>query len=293
MKWRRVDNPDVLDQRGAAAGAASAGAASRRAVGSASSGWSSSCSSSSWAAAGAARPSTSPPASATAAAGAGRPIPAGQDPERDLKDFSTSVFTDVQGSWEKTFRSESKPYDHAKLVLFRGGVSTGCGSASSAVGPFYCPPDQRVYLDLSFYDQMARQLGASGDFAWAYVIAHEMGHHVQQQLGTSDQVARLQHDDPGAAQRALRAPGAPGGLLRGRLGARRVQARRAGGRRPARRRSAPRRRWATTACSAARAGRSTPTPSRTARPRSASTGSGRGFADGDAGACDTFAADQV
>ena len=69
-------------------------------------------------------------------------------------------------------------------MLYRGGVDTGCGSATSAVGPFYCPRDQRVYLDLSFYSDMTGQLGAKGgDFAWAYVIAHEMGHHVQQQLG--------------------------------------------------------------------------------------------------------------
>ena len=84
-------------------------------------------------------------------------------------------------------------------MLYRGGVSTGCGSASSAVGPFYCPADQRVYVDLSFYDDMARQLGAQGDFAWAYVIAHEVGHHVQNELGTSSEVRRLQQQEPDAA----------------------------------------------------------------------------------------------
>jgi predicted metalloprotease len=88
-------------------------------------------------------------------------------------------------------------------VLYRGGVNTqGCGSASSAVGPFYCPGDQRVYLDLSFYRDMEQQLGASGDFAWAYVIAHEMGHHVQQQLGTSKQVERVRREDPDRANEA-------------------------------------------------------------------------------------------
>ena len=78
-------------------------------------------------------------------------------------------------------------------------VATGCGNASSAVGPFYCPADQRVYLDLSFYHDMANELGAPGDFAWAYVIAHEVGHHVQQQLGTSDEVSRMQRDNPSDA----------------------------------------------------------------------------------------------
>ena len=127
----------------------------------------------------------------------GQAIPPGQDPDRDLRDFSVYVFDDTQATWEKTFKAQGQPYEHAKLVLYRDGVNTGgCGSATSAVGPFYCPADQRVYLDLSFYRDMQQQLGASGDFAWAYVIAHEMGHHVQQQLGTSDEVSRLEHDDP-------------------------------------------------------------------------------------------------
>jgi uncharacterized protein len=125
-----------------------------------------------------------------------RGIPASQDPDRDLKDFSVYVFERTQQVWEKTLTEQGKSYQHAKLVLYRGGVQTGCGSATSAVGPFYCPADQRVYLDLSFYGDMQNQLHASGDFAWAYVIAHEMGHHVQQQLGTSDQVSQAQRDNP-------------------------------------------------------------------------------------------------
>jgi uncharacterized protein len=125
-----------------------------------------------------------------------RGIPASQDPERDLKDFSVYVFERSQRMWEKTFAEQGKSYEHAKLVLYRGGVQTGCGSATSAVGPFYCPADQRVYLDLSFYGDMQNQLQAGGDFAWAYVIAHEMGHHVQQQLGTSDEVRQAQGDNP-------------------------------------------------------------------------------------------------
>ena len=107
-------------------------------------------------------------------------VPGAPQAEDGLRDFSVYVFHDTQSFWG----GQIQPYEHAKLVLYRGGVDTGCGSATSAVGPFYCPRDQRVYLDLSFYDDMTGQLGAKGgDFAWAYVIAHEMGHHVQQQLG--------------------------------------------------------------------------------------------------------------
>lgn len=128
------------------------------------------------------------------------PIPPGQDPDKELKDFSTFVFTDTQNLWSKTFAEQSAPYKNAQMVLYTGGVNTGgCGSATSAVGPFYCPADNRVYLDLSFYRDMSDQLGAPGDFAWAYVIAHEMGHHVQQQIGTEADVREQQQADPGAA----------------------------------------------------------------------------------------------
>ena len=127
-------------------------------------------------------------------------IPSAQDPERRIKDFSTYVFTDTQKSWEGTFRRDGEPYEHAQLILYSDAVNTGgCGSASSAVGPFYCPADQRVYLDLSFYEEMADQLGAPGDFAWAYVIAHEMGHHVQRETGMSDTVDRLSRENPDEA----------------------------------------------------------------------------------------------
>ena len=132
----------------------------------------------------------------------GEPIPAGQDPERDLRDFSVYVFNDAQATWERTFRAQGLPYERAKLVLYRDGVSTGCGSASSAVGPFYCPADRSVYLDLSFFRDMERQLQAGGDFAWAYVIAHELGHHVQQQVGISSQVAEIRRTDPDRANDA-------------------------------------------------------------------------------------------
>ena len=125
------------------------------------------------------------------------PIPPAEDPQRDLKDFSTYVFSDAQNTWEATIKRDGGRYERAQLVLYSDAVSTGgCGSATSAVGPFYCPADQRVYLDLSFYGDMERQLGASGDFAWAYVIAHEIGHHIQRLTGTSQEVDRLAAANP-------------------------------------------------------------------------------------------------
>jgi predicted metalloprotease len=137
-----------------------------------------------------------------ARAPSGEPIPAGQDPDADLKDFSVYVFNDAQSTWERTFRANGREYHRAKLVLYRDAVDTACGSASSAVGPFYCPADRYGYRDLSFYGDMERQLRAGGDFAWAYVIAHEVGHHIQQQLGTSDEVNRIRQSDPDRANDA-------------------------------------------------------------------------------------------
>ena len=118
-------------------------------------------------------------------------IPPSEDPERDLKDFSAYVFTDAQKTWEQTFRRDGQPYERAQLVLYRDGVATGCGRRSSrrsarstARRPERVPRPQLLR-------RHAAQLGAGGDFAWAYVIAHEVGHHVQQQLGTSSEVRRL------------------------------------------------------------------------------------------------------
>jgi uncharacterized protein len=124
------------------------------------------------------------------------PIPPDQDPQRDIKEFSVYVFNDAQDTWSKIFDEDGQGYGRAQLVLYSQAVSTeGCGGATSAVGPFYCPADNRVYLDLSFYEDMRRQLGAPGDFAWAYVIAHEVGHHIQNLLGTNDRVAELENSD--------------------------------------------------------------------------------------------------
>jgi predicted metalloprotease len=125
------------------------------------------------------------------------PLPPGEDPQARLRDFSAYVAADAQDEWTKILAADGEDYRRAQLVLYDGAVNTdGCGSATSAVGPFYCPADERVYLDLSFFEDMRRQLRAPGDFAWAYVIAHELGHHVQNLTGTSDRVDELSRSNP-------------------------------------------------------------------------------------------------
>ena len=103
---------------------------------------------------------------------------------------------DVQRTWTAVFQQHDLQYRHAKLVLFRGYTRSGCGAAQSATGPFYCPEDEKVYIDLSFWDDLARFGGSTADFAQAYVIAHELGHHVQNLLGTEQKVTRLQQQEP-------------------------------------------------------------------------------------------------
>ena len=102
--------------------------------------------------------------------------------------FVSFVLDDNQSTWRQLFAQSGQSYPDARLVIFSSAVDTACSPADSGVGPFYCPGDQHVYIDLSFYDQMKRQLGAPGDFAQAYVIAHEVGHHIQNILGASDRV---------------------------------------------------------------------------------------------------------
>ncbi|WP_217914652.1 KPN_02809 family neutral zinc metallopeptidase [Miltoncostaea marina] len=121
------------------------------------------------------------------------------DPDEELVGFVTFVVGDVQDSWERSFARAGRPYDRTRLRLFTGGVRTGCGAASSATGPFYCPADRGVYLDLAFFRELRDRFGAPGDFAQAYVIAHEFGHHVQNVLGIMPQVSREQARDPGRA----------------------------------------------------------------------------------------------
>ena len=104
--------------------------------------------------------------------------------------------------WSEIFKKNGRDYPEPQLVLFTGAVQSGCGLAQSAMGPFYCPRDQRVYIDLDFYRQLRDRFGAPGDFAQAYVIAHEVGHHVQTVLGVSDQVSGRSNSPDAAAQRA-------------------------------------------------------------------------------------------
>jgi len=120
------------------------------------------------------------------------PPPSGSAPgaRDETKEFVARVLGDTEDTWSAIFRKGGREYRPPKLVLFRGSVDSACGMASSAMGPFYCPSDDKVYLDRSFFEDLSRRFGAPGDFARAYVIAHEVGHHVQNQLGITQKVAQ-------------------------------------------------------------------------------------------------------
>jgi len=125
------------------------------------------------------------------------------DTQRDAKEeptvqFVSFVLDDVQKTWTGILQAKGVPYQHAKLVLFRDLTSSGCGTAQTETGPFYCPADAKVYIDLGFYDELQRRFGAPGQFAQAYVLAHELGHHVQNLLGIERKVRNLQGQNPGA-----------------------------------------------------------------------------------------------
>ena len=127
----------------------------------------------------------------------GAPTPRQTSPEEEkLVDFVSFVLDDVQGTWHTGFPQSGKRYKDAKLVLFTDAVRSNCGFAESAMGPFYCPLDQKVYIDLGFYRDLKQRFGAPGDFAQAYVIAHEIGHHVQHLLGIDAEVRRVQQSRP-------------------------------------------------------------------------------------------------
>lgn len=113
--------------------------------------------------------------------------------EKQMGEFVATVLADTEDVWAKIFREQGLVYENPELVLFSNSVQTSCGGASSASGPFYCPLDKKVYMDMAFFDELQSRFGAKGgDFAIAYVIAHEVGHHVQTLLGTSSKVRQLQ-----------------------------------------------------------------------------------------------------
>ena len=107
--------------------------------------------------------------------------------EKEYEEFASRILAGTEDVWKEQFKKMGLTYREPKMVLFTGAVTSGCGNATSAVGPFYCSADQTIYLDLSFFQQMEKEMGAGGDFACAYVIAHEVGHHVQYLLGTLDE----------------------------------------------------------------------------------------------------------
>jgi hypothetical protein len=131
------------------------------------------------------------PPDVAASVGAGAPVQESAA-EAERADFMSFVLDDAQATWQRLLPG----YRDAKLVLFRDGVRSGCGNAESAMGPFYCPADERVYVDLGFFDELARRFGAPGDFAQAYVLAHEIGHHVQNLTGTERKLRELQRASP-------------------------------------------------------------------------------------------------
>ncbi len=123
------------------------------------------------------------------------PLDPADDPDASTVDFMSFVLDDVQGFWDTEFAEAGEDYPEAQLVLFRDAVRSGCGTASSATGPFYCPLDSKAYLDVAFFRELSDRFGAPGDFAQAYVLAHELGHHVQNVLGINEEVRRLQEQE--------------------------------------------------------------------------------------------------
>ena len=196
----------------------------------------------------------------------------------------------MQGTWKRIFAEGGQTYEPTTLRLFTSGIQTGCGAASSAVGPFYCPADRHVYIDLGFFRELQNRFQAAGDFAQAYVIAHEFGHHVQNLLGVMDDVNRQQQEDPESANELSVRLELQADCLAGRLGARGATGGAARARRP---RGRPDR---------GRGGRRRPDPEPVGQgvnPETWTHGSSeqrttwfrKGFENGDPSACDTFKGD--
>lgn len=125
-----------------------------------------------------------------------QPAPQVEAAENDLAEYMAAVMADTDDYWSETFAAAGRTYRPTRAVLFTGFTDSACGGADSRMGPHYCPLDERVYLDLDFFDQLATRFGATGDFAAAYVMAHEVAHHVQNVLGLSDSVRQAQEAEP-------------------------------------------------------------------------------------------------
>jgi uncharacterized protein len=134
-----------------------------------------------------------PPSQYAGGSAARQAHPAGEDRDVQLISF---VLDDAQKTWTGIFEQMGKPYRHAKLVIYRNATYSGCGTAQAATGPFYCPQDEKIYIDLSFWDELKRFGGSTAEFAQAYVIAHELGHHVQKLLGIEQREQRLVQQEP-------------------------------------------------------------------------------------------------
>lgn len=141
--------------------------------------------------------------------GGGFQIPTSRDapanrparPDDHLVTFTKRVLADTEDVWNRVFKSFGRQYNEPKLVVFSGSTRTACGLGQAAMGPFYCPLDQKIYIDMRFYQELARKFGAPGDFAQAYVIAHEVGHHIQKLLGIADKVLQLKQRHPSSANK--------------------------------------------------------------------------------------------
>jgi predicted metalloprotease len=132
----------------------------------------------------------------TTAASQTNPIDASTDPQADMADFMSVVLDDNQAMWADVFTQSGRQYQPADVVLFTGFTDSACGGADARMGPHYCPLDAKVYLDLEFFEELQTRFGATGDLAPAYVLSHEIGHHVQNLLGTMEQVQQMQRQDP-------------------------------------------------------------------------------------------------
>ncbi len=161
---------------------------------------------------------------ATSTATQGEAVPTTPEEEKQIE-FVSFVLDDAQSTWSQIFQKSGQTYQPARLGIFTNAVETACGVGQSGMGPFYCPADERVYIDLTFYNELQSRFQAAGDFAQAYVIAHEIGHHVQNVLGISSQVREAQQRDPDRANELSVRLEAPGRLPGRRVGALHLAAR--------------------------------------------------------------------